>query len=139
LVSHKLNGICRGLDQNNITASLDLASININGPLHVVNLIGNNIGPNITLYYNMSHLVFSGVSIMWVPLYSIWPCFEIHWKKSNNILITYKHQLFQILIGTSWNNFCDNLNLNILTGLKTTLVVLMPGWMMSSFTTFAIL
>ncbi|KAH8952872.1 hypothetical protein BDL97_09G107100 [Sphagnum fallax] len=53
-----------GLDQNNITASLDLASININGPLHVVNLIGNNIGPNITLYYNMSHLVSNGVSIM---------------------------------------------------------------------------
>jgi hypothetical protein len=53
-----------GLDQNNITASLDLASININGPLHVVNLIGNNIGPNITLYYNMSHLESNGVSIM---------------------------------------------------------------------------
>jgi hypothetical protein len=104
LVSHKLNGICRGLDQNNITASLDLASININGPLHVVNLIGNNIGPNITLYYNMSHLVSNGVSIMWVP-YSIWPCFEIHWQQFNNMFIIYKHELFQILIGTSWNNF----------------------------------
>ncbi|CAM6009843.1 unnamed protein product [Sphagnum balticum] len=52
------------LDQNNITASLDLASINITGPLHVVNLIGNNIGPNITLYYNMSRLVSNGISIM---------------------------------------------------------------------------
>ncbi|KAH9534576.1 hypothetical protein CY35_17G012400 [Sphagnum magellanicum] len=53
-----------GLDQNNITASLNLASINITGPLHVVNLTGNNIGPNITLYYNMSHLVSNGVSIL---------------------------------------------------------------------------
>jgi hypothetical protein len=104
LVSHKLNGICRGLDQNNITALLNLASININGPLHVVNLTSNNIGPNITLYYNMSHLVSNGVSIMWVP-YSIWSCFEIHWKKCNNMFIIYKHELFQILIGTSWNIF----------------------------------
>jgi hypothetical protein len=63
-ISHKLNGICRRLDQNNITTSLDLANINITGPLQAVNLTGNNIGPNITLYYNMSHLVFSGVSIM---------------------------------------------------------------------------
>jgi hypothetical protein len=48
--------------QNNITTSFDFANINIIG--HAVNLTGNNIGPNITLYYNMSHLVFSGVSIM---------------------------------------------------------------------------
>jgi hypothetical protein len=41
-----------------------LANINIIGPLHAINLSRNNIRPNITLYYNMSHLISSGVSIM---------------------------------------------------------------------------
>ncbi|KAH9555259.1 hypothetical protein CY35_08G105600 [Sphagnum magellanicum] len=54
------------LDQNNITGSLDLRNININGPLNLINLTGNNMGPDFKsfLYSNISNLVSSGLSIM---------------------------------------------------------------------------
>ncbi|CAK9881727.1 unnamed protein product [Sphagnum jensenii] len=55
------------LDQNNITGSLDLRNINISGPLNLINLTGNNMGPDFKsflLYSNISNLVSSGLSIM---------------------------------------------------------------------------
>ncbi|CAM6073718.1 unnamed protein product [Sphagnum tenellum] len=54
------------LDQNNITGTLDLRNINISGPLNLINLAGNNMGPDFTsfLYSNISNLVSSGLSIM---------------------------------------------------------------------------
>ncbi|CAM6033885.1 unnamed protein product [Sphagnum compactum] len=55
------------LDQNNITGYLDLRNINISGPLNLINLTGNNMGPDFTnflLYSNISNLVSSGLSIM---------------------------------------------------------------------------
>jgi hypothetical protein len=65
-----LNCVCRRLDQNNITGSLDLRNINISGPLNLINLARNNMGPDFTsflLYPNISNLLSSGLSIMWVP------------------------------------------------------------------------
>ncbi len=62
-----LNCICRRLDQNNITRYLDLRNINISGPLNLINLTGNNMGPyfsSFLLYSNISNLVSSGLSIM---------------------------------------------------------------------------
>ncbi|KAH9555267.1 hypothetical protein CY35_08G105700 [Sphagnum magellanicum] len=54
------------LDQNNITGFLDLRNININGPLNLINLTGNKMGPDFKkiLYSNISNLVSSGLSIM---------------------------------------------------------------------------
>jgi hypothetical protein len=74
-----LNCICRRLDQNNITGSLDLRNINISGPLNLINLTWNNMGPDFTnffLYSNISNLLSSGLSIMLESN----PCCDNIWK-----------------------------------------------------------
>ncbi|CAK9236041.1 unnamed protein product [Sphagnum troendelagicum] len=67
------------LDQNNITGSLDLRNINISGPLNLINLARNNMGPDFTsflLYPNISNLLSSGLSIMLENN----PCCDNIWK-----------------------------------------------------------
>ncbi|KAH9554708.1 hypothetical protein CY35_08G076700 [Sphagnum magellanicum] len=67
------------LDQNNITGYLDLRNINISGPLNLINLTGNNMGPDFTsflLYSNISNLVSSRLSIMLEDN----PCCDNIWK-----------------------------------------------------------
>ncbi|CAM6025065.1 unnamed protein product [Sphagnum balticum] len=73
------------LDQNNITGSLNLTNININGPLKLINLTGNNMGPDFTsflLYSNISKLVFNGLSIMLENN----PCCDNIWKNGKSRL-----------------------------------------------------
>jgi hypothetical protein len=80
------------LDQNNITRYLDLRNINIGGPLNLINLTGNNMGPDFSsflLYSNISNLVSSGLSIMLEDN----PCCDNIWKNGmsglNDIEIYY--------------------------------------------------
>ncbi|KAH8948912.1 hypothetical protein BDL97_10G002400 [Sphagnum fallax] len=80
------------LDQNNITRYLDLRNINISGPLNLINLTGNNMGPDFSsflLYSNISNLVSSGLSIMLEDN----PCCDNIWKNGmsglNDIEIYY--------------------------------------------------
>ncbi|KAH9554689.1 hypothetical protein CY35_08G076000 [Sphagnum magellanicum] len=71
------------LDQNNITGSLNLRNINISGPLKLINLTGNNMGPDFTsflLYSNISKLVSNGLSIMLEDN----PCCDNIWKNGKS-------------------------------------------------------
>ncbi|KAH8954473.1 hypothetical protein BDL97_08G079800 [Sphagnum fallax] len=71
------------LDQNNITGSLNLMNINISGPLKLINLTGNNMGPDFTsflLYSNISKLVSNGLSIMLEDN----PCCDNIWKNGKS-------------------------------------------------------
>jgi hypothetical protein len=153
-----LNCICRRLDQNNITGYLDLKNINLSGPLNLINLTGNNMGPDFTsflLYSNISNLVSSGLSIMWVPLCNMHLTFHFIERYPTTIYVHYlvTYIINYIIISNSYDptmeqmcyQFLSQLNKwNILTGLKTTLVVTTfgkmacQGWLMLKSITFAI-
>ncbi|CAK9235747.1 unnamed protein product [Sphagnum troendelagicum] len=71
------------LDQNNISGSLNLTNINVTGPLKLINLTGNNMGPDFTsflLYSNISKLVSNGLSIMLEDN----PCCNNIWKNGKS-------------------------------------------------------
>ncbi len=110
-----LNCICKRLDQNNITGSLNLTNINISGPLKLINLTGNNMGPDFTsflLYSNISKLVSNGLSIMWVPFCNMHLTFHFIERYPINIyvhylvayIINYIHY-FKLFVVPLWNKY----------------------------------
>ncbi len=148
-----LNCICRRLDQNNIKGSLNLMNINVSGPLKLINLTGNNMGPDFTnflLYSNISKLVSNGLSIMWVPFCNMHLTFHFIERYPTTI---YVHYLVPYIISNFYSPTLEQIcyqilsqlnKWNVLTGLKTTLVVTTfgkmasLGWLMLKSITFAI-
>jgi hypothetical protein len=147
-----LNCICRRLDQN-ITGSLNLTNIIPSGPLKLINLTWNNLGPDLTiflLYSDISELVSNGLSIMWVPFCNMHLTFHFIERYPTIIYVHYLHAyIISNFYSPTLEQMCcqilSQLNKwNILTGLNTTLVVTTfrkmasLGWLMLKFTTFAI-
>jgi hypothetical protein len=110
------------------------------------------MGPDFTrvLYSNISNLVSSGLSIMWVPFCNMHLTFHFIERYPTIIYVHYLHAyIISNFYSPTLEQMCcqilSQLNKwNILTGLNTTLVVTTfrkmasLGWLMLKFTTFAI-